>query len=117
MRPVDAAGAVPTRVTVGQQLTHHNGGASALAEDGRSENAFAWTTGQLIYRDQPLGEVAADLTRRFGVSVRTADTATAALRFSGVLVLDNEPDVLRRVEAFAPVEARKTGDAIVLRRR
>ena len=33
-------------------------GPTTLAEDGRAETAFAWTTGQLIYRDQPLGEVA-----------------------------------------------------------
>ena len=60
--------------------------AQALTQAGRAEAAFAWTSGQLVYRDQPLSEVAADLTRRFGVPVRAADAGTAALRFSGVLV-------------------------------
>jgi transmembrane sensor len=80
--------------------------------------AFAWTSGQLIYRDQPLSDVAADLSRRFAVPVRTADAPTAALRFSGVLVTDNESDVLRRLQAFAPLRVEHTADTtIVLRRR
>ena len=37
--------------------------------------------------------------------MRAADAWTAALRFSGVLVTDNEADVLRRLQAFAPVTA------------
>jgi len=81
------------------------------------EAVFAWTSGQLIYRDQPLSEVAADLSRRFAVPVRTADAGTAALRFSGVLVTDREQDVLRRIEAYAPVRVEHSGAAIVLHRR
>jgi transmembrane sensor len=117
VRPVDSPGAQPVRVTVGQQLAHRRGQGTTLAEDGQAETAFAWTTGQLIYRDQPLSEVAADVSRRFGVPVRTADAATASLRFSGVLVLDSAPDVVGRIEAFAPVRARSTADGIVLSRR
>ena len=117
VRPVDSAGARPVRVTVGQQLAHRRGGEMTLAEDSRAEAAFAWTTGQLVYRDQPLDEVAGDVSRRFGVKVRTADASTASLRFSGVLVLDNAPDVMKRIEAFAPVRAQSTDDGVVLRRR
>ena len=117
VRPVDQPGAQPIRVTVGQQLAHRRGGGTTLAEDGRADSAFAWTNGQLIYRDQPLSEVAADVSRRFGVPVRPADAATGALRFSGVLVLDDTSDVVRRIEAFAPVRARATSDGIVLSRR
>ena len=117
VRPADSPGARAIRVTVGQQLAHRRGAATTLADDGRSEAAFAWTTGQLIYRDQPLDEVAADVSRRFGLSVRTADATTGSLRFSGVLVLDDAPAVLRRIEAFAPVRAQRTDDGVVLRRR
>ena len=116
VRPVDQPGAQPLRVTVGQQLAHRRGAGTTLAEDGRAEAAFAWTTGQLIYRDRPLGEVAADVSRRFDVAV-TADPSASSLRFSGVLVLDNAPDVLRRIEAFAPVTAQRTDAGVVLRRR
>ncbi len=117
VRPAGAPQAPATRVTVGQQLAHSQGGESVLTADGLSDSAFAWTTGQLVYRGQPLGEVAADLSRRFATPVRTADADAASLRFSGVLVLDNEPAVLRRIEAFAPVTAVRAADGVILRRR
>lgn len=117
VRPADAPQAQPTRVTVGQQLTHTEGQIGSILKVSDSSAAFAWTSGQLIYRDQPLSDVAADLSRRFAVPVRTADAQTAALRFSGVLVTDSEPDVLRRLQAFTPLRVERTTDAIVLRRR
>jgi len=79
--------------------------------------AFAWTQGQLIYRDEPLSQVAADLSRRYARPVRPADAATGAMRFTGVLVIEDEDAVLRRLEAFAAVKAEPAPDAIVLRRR
>ncbi|THD57813.1 FecR domain-containing protein [Phenylobacterium sp.] len=117
VRPADDLNAAPTRVTVGQELTHTQGQPAQLLKVSDPAAAFAWTGGQLIYRDQPLSEVAADLTRRFGVPVRLADARVGALRFSGVLVTDSEPDVLRRLEAFAPVRVERTSDEIILHRR
>ena len=117
VRPADALQAPPTRVTVGQELTHILGQANEVLKTSDTDQAFAWTSGQLIYRDQPLSEVAADLSRRFGAPVRTADAHTAALKFSGVLVTDNEAAVLRRLEAYAPIHAERARDGIVLRRR
>jgi transmembrane sensor len=117
VRPADALDAQPTRVTVGQELTHTEGQAAQLLKVADPAQSFAWINGQLIYKDQPLSEVAADLSRRFAVPVRTADARTAALRFSGVLVTDNEPDVLRRLAAYAPVRIERTADAIILHHR
>jgi transmembrane sensor len=117
VRAADAPQSQPIRVTVGQELTHTLGQAGQVLKGADPDQAFAWTTGQLIYRDQPLADVAADLSRRFGAPVRTADARTAALRFSGVLVTDSETEVLRRLEAYAPVRAEHAGDGIVLRRR
>ncbi len=117
VRPANALQAPPTRVTVGQEFVHTAGEAGSILKVSDSDQAFAWTGGQLIYRDQPLSEVAADLSRRFGVTIRAADARTAALRFSGVLVTDSESDVLRRLEAYAPVRVERTGDAIVLHHR
>jgi transmembrane sensor len=105
------------RVTVGQQLLLTEGQAGAILKVSDPEAAFAWTSGQLIYRDQPLSEVAADLSRRFAVPVRVADMRTAGLRFSGVLITDSEPDVLRRLQAYAPVRVERTHEAIVLHSR
>lgn len=117
VRPTDAPRAAPTRVRVGQALSHTDGQASQVLKASDPDQAFAWTSGQLIYRDQPLSDVAADLSRRFAAPVRTADARTAALRFSGVLVTDNEADVLRRLQAYAPVRIERAGDAIILHHR
>ncbi|MBS0333121.1 MAG: FecR domain-containing protein [Proteobacteria bacterium] len=117
VRPADRLDAQPTRVTVGQELTHAEGQDAQVLKVADPDAAFAWTNGQLIYREEPLSNVAADLTRRFGVPVRAADARTAALKFSGVLVTDNEADVLRRLAAYAPVRVERTASEIILHRR
>jgi transmembrane sensor len=117
VRPAGSPEAAPTRVAVGEQLTHVEGQPVETLGPAEPATAFAWTNGQLIYRDRPLAEVAGDLTRRFGTPVRPADAQTAALRFTGVLVTDSEADVLRRLEAFAPIRAERVNGAGVLRRK
>ncbi|HEY3947891.1 FecR family protein [Phenylobacterium sp.] len=117
VRPADRLDAQPTKVTVGQELTHAEGQPAQVLKVADPDVAFAWTNGQLIYRDQPLSAVAADLTRRFGTPVRAADARTAALRFSGVLVVDNQADVLRRLSAYAPVRVERTATEIILHHR
>ena len=117
VRPADAPQAAPTRVTVGQELRHTAGEPGSVVQPADTDQAFAWTAGQLIYRDQPLSDVAADLSRRFATPVRTADARTAALRFSGVLVTDDETAVLRRLTAYAPVTVERTEAGVVLHHR
>jgi transmembrane sensor len=116
VRPADAPGAAPTRVAMGQSLTHHDGQRVETLAPAEPDAAFAWTKGQLIYRDRPLSEVAGDLSRRFGSPVRVADASTAAMRFTGVLVTDDEANVLRRLQAFAPIRVDHVAGAVVLRR-
>jgi transmembrane sensor len=117
VRPAASPAAVPARVTVGQQLTHRDGDPHVTISAVEPDNAFAWTQGQLVYHQAPLSEVAADLSRRLPHPVRTADAATAQLPFTGVLVVDNEAAVLRRLEAFAPVTAQTARGEVVLRLR
>lgn len=113
----DAPRAAPTRVTVGQELTYSGGQMGSVLKVSDPDSAFAWTHGQLIYRNTPLSDVAADLSRRFTTPIRTADARTGALRFSGVLVTDNATDVVRRLAAYVPVRVEHTGSAVVLHHR
>ncbi|MDB5418751.1 MAG: hypothetical protein JWP50_2170 [Phenylobacterium sp.] len=115
VRP-EAGAAPPVRVAAGQQLAHRDGAAATQVSPVDPGDAFAWTEGQLIYRDRPLSEVAADLARRFGRPISTADARTGDLRFTGVLVTDDETAVMRRLEGFAPVKAERIRGGIVLRR-
>jgi len=117
VRPAAAPTGPGTRVTAGQQLTHHDGEPVSTLATVAPDAAFAWTTGQLVYRDARLAEIASDLTRHLAVPVRTADAQTADLRVTGVLMVDREPDVLRRLQAYAPISVERRADEIVLKSR
>ncbi|MDE2486131.1 MAG: iron dicitrate transport regulator FecR, partial [Alphaproteobacteria bacterium] len=105
----------PISLTVGEQLTHRDGQTDDRVARVDPNPAFGWTVEQLVYHDRPLSEVATDLSRRFGTRIRPADAATGRIRFTGVLVTDDEGAVLRRLEAFSGVTAERTTRGVVLR--
>lgn len=115
VRPVDEPEAPPTRVSVGEQWSRRDGAAASRLVRVDADDAFGWTEGMLVYHARPLGEVAADLSLRFGASIRPADAQTAAIPFTGVLVTDNQAAVLRRLEAFSGVRAETSGREVILR--
>ncbi|MBS0361399.1 MAG: FecR domain-containing protein [Proteobacteria bacterium] len=75
----------------------------------------SWRTGKLIYRDRPLGEVVADLNQQFARPVVLEDPALARTRVSGVLILDNEEAVTRRLALLAPIKALPSPEGFTLR--
>jgi transmembrane sensor len=101
------------RVPAGYQLVRNAGESGAVIKAVDPDEAFAWRERRLIYHDQPLQTVAADLNRAFAVPVEVRGPARD-LRFSGVLVLDDEAAVIRRLQAFLPVDADRSDGAIVL---
>jgi transmembrane sensor len=117
VRPAGRARTEPTRIARGEQLTHLEGSGRSILASVDPEEAFGWTAGRLVYRDAPLSEVAADLSRRFGGQVLTADSDIAATRFTGVLVLDEQQAVLERLVSLAPVEVERRADGSVMLRR
>lgn len=114
VRPAD--GGETIRLVRGQQLIHPAGGAASIVRTVDPEEVFAWRTRHVVYRDRPLGEVAADLSRYFTTPIRTRDADVGAIRFSGVLVVDSEESVVRRLQVLLPVQAERSAQAIVLRR-
>lgn len=117
VRPVRAGHGSTLRVAAGQRSVHREGEPGGLLIKVSTDDAFGWTQGQLVYRDAPMSEVAADLSRSLGVPVRFADASTARLRFTGVLVVDDPEAVRRHLEAFAPLRVDREGQALVLKRR
>jgi len=107
-----AVGAV--RLIHGQRLDHAAGGASRLSTVN-PEEAFAWRTRRLVYRDRPLSEVVAELNRQFTQDIRLADAAAGRQRVSGVLVLDNEKAVIERLSLLTPVTVAVSDAGFVLR--
>jgi transmembrane sensor len=100
----------------GDQLEHRAGQQVAVVHNVDPEVAFAWRSGDLVYRDQPLKDVVGDLNRYFSTPVRVTGAA-AELKFSGVLVIDTEDAVVRRLEAFLPISVDRSPDAFTLRMR
>lgn len=106
----------PVTLTAGQQFEHRQGAAIATVRAVDPEAAFAWRQGNLVYRDQPLSEVVEDLNRYLNTPIQAVGDA-ADLRFSGVLRLDSEEAVLRRLQAFLPVKIERGPQGVTLKAR
>lgn len=73
-----------------------------------------WREGRLSYSAARYDAVAADLARNLGTRV-AIDDAAAARTFSGVIVIDRDPDVtLRRAGALLELHARRDGGGWLL---
>ena len=107
-----ADGAV--RLVKGQQLIHAPGDGASLVRATDPNAAFAWTSGKLVYRETPLPEVVADLNRYVATPIRV-DPSAASVKVSGVLLVDEETAMIRRLELFAPIVSQKSGGEIVLK--
>ncbi|WP_165184500.1 FecR family protein [Caulobacter soli] len=104
------------RLGEGQELSHQEGATDQAVRATDPDRAFGWTQGRLYYDDTPLAEVAADLSRYGPLKVRVASSAIS-IRVSGVLRQDDQPTMIRRLEAFIPIRARFTRDEVVLEAR
>ncbi|TCS04310.1 FecR domain-containing protein [Caulobacter sp. BK020] len=104
------------RLAKGQQLIHTRGSATSLVRATDPDAAFAWKTGKLVYRETPLAEVVADLNRYVATPLRV-DPSAASVKVTGVLVVDEEAAMIRRLELFAPVVGQHSGGEILLKAR
>ena len=112
---VSSAGDSTQRLTVGRRFRGREGVPGGMIDAVGAEEAAGWRSGRLIYRDQPLSEVVDDLNRYFPEPINVAGAAVANLKFSGVLVMDKEDAVVRRIEALLPVSAERSEGAIVFK--
>jgi transmembrane sensor len=116
VRPNTGLGGRVWRLHPGQRLDTTQGAAAAVALNAADpQQVESWRAGRLIYRDQPLGEVVADLNEQFVKPIALADPALAQIRVSGVLVLDDQAAVIRRLALLAPIKALPSGQGVLLR--
>src|SRR5262249_6080499 len=104
------------RLHPGQRLEHKEGGRAAQITAADPDQALGWRSGRLVYRDQPLAQVVADLNAEFAKPIRVADPALAAAPISGVLILDNEEAVVRRLALLVSAQALPSDDGVILQR-
>ena len=86
----------------GSRLQHHEGATASTVTLVSADDAFSWRSGRLIYRNRPLSEIASDLNR-YGDSQVRVDSPAAGMRFTGVLVIDDQQVMVRRLAALLPI--------------
>ena len=116
VRPAEGASGRAYRLHPGQRLDHMEGATLARVAAAEPQEVLGWRTGRLVYRDQPLREVVADLNQQFAQPIRVEDPALAATPISGVLVLDDQSAVIRRLALLVPIEAVRSDAGVILRR-
>jgi transmembrane sensor len=109
---VDSPRGTATRLEAGRKLVQR-GQARASVSTLSGDQVLSWRDGVLVYRDSPLSEVGEDLSRYFGKPV-TVDAAAGSLRFTGVLQLGDEAQMLKQLEDFVPVRVRRSSTGIAL---
>ena len=114
--PADGAAGRGFRLHPGQRLDHVDGAPGAALSAVDPAQVESWKTGRLIYRDRPLSEVVADLNQQFATPIAIEDPTLAATKVSGVLVLDDEAAVIRRLALLAPIQALPSARGVLLRR-
>jgi transmembrane sensor len=115
VRPTEPGAGQAFRLHAGQRLTHQEGAAGADLSLADASEALSWREGKLVFRDQPLRDVVAELNLHLPRPVRLEDPALGERRVSGVLMLDDEAAALRRMALLAPVTPIASPDGVVLR--
>lgn len=114
VRPADDAPGPAYRLHPGQQLERREGAAATTLRAAAAEAVLGWREGRLVFHDQPLNAVIAELNHQFRRPIRLQDPALGARRVSGVLVLDDEAAVVQRLAWLAPVRPVVSRDSVVL---
>jgi transmembrane sensor len=116
VNPAEGASGHGFRLRPGQRLDHVEGAAEVQLSAVDPAQVGGWRTGRLIYRDRPLSEVVADLNQQFAKPIAIEDASLAQTRVSGVLVVDDQAAVIRRLALLAPIKALPSPQGVLLRR-
>jgi transmembrane sensor len=100
----------------GQEISWTDGQAPVAVRKVNAANAFAWESHRLAYDKAPLSDVIADLNRYVARPIRIADPAIGQMTYTGVLNLEGEDMMLRRIGQVLPVQAVPSAAEIVLQR-
>jgi transmembrane sensor len=114
VRPANAdPSAEPVFLTPGMQLSLGAAKTEAVAHVD-PQATFAWREGRLVYRDQPLTTVVADLNRQFPEQIAIGDPALDKIRITGVIVLDNPQAVTTRLALMLPLRTVSSDRGLLL---
>jgi transmembrane sensor len=101
------------QLSAGDQLVYREGAAADAVRRTDPATALAWREGYLVYEDAPLSEVIGDLNRYFPNRVALKDAAAGQRRFSGVLKIDSEDGIVRKLTEILPLVAERAQDGSI----
>lgn len=116
VRPQNGGIGKAFRLRPGQRLDHTEGASKARVIAAAPAEVLAWRTGRLVYREQSLADVVADLNQQWATPISIVDPTLAATPVSGVLILDNQEAVIRRLALLVPIIAVRSEAGLVLQR-
>lgn len=116
VRPQASAAGQTYLLTAGERLAIGQGGAESVRMVDPQET-FSWRSGRLVYRNQPLQDVVADLNREFSQRIEIGDPALARIPITGVIVLDDPQAVATRLSLMLPVKAVPSAQGLTLIRK
>lgn len=116
VRPSDGSQGRAFRLHPGQRLDHLEGAAEVQIAAANPDEVLGWRAGRLIYRGQSLAEVVSDLNQQFVTPIRIEDPSLLNTPISGVLVLDDQASVIRRLALLVPISAVRSERGVILRR-
>jgi transmembrane sensor len=90
-------------ISAGNMLTHSEVTGLTTVAQVDPADALAWRKGYLVYRNAPLSRIVGDLNRYYPARVGFADDKASVMRFSGVLRLDSETELLGHLSRFLPL--------------
>jgi transmembrane sensor len=101
------------RVEAGQRLLASGSPLRAEYASIAADDVAGWRAGRLIFHDEPLSLVAAQIGLQSGVTV-TVDAAIAERRFSGVLVMGDGSQLAARLAEIMGLAVQPRGDSLHL---
>ncbi len=107
----------PRTLGPGDQMVWIEGQAAAPTHNIDPNLAFDWENHRIVYDHTPLSDVVTDLNRYVDRPIRLIPTNLGELTFTGVLTLDSEARMIKRLQEALPVQAQALPAEIVLKPR
>jgi transmembrane sensor len=107
---------IDKHLIAGNQLSYSESSGLGQLQTAEANQITAWVNGQLIFKRTPLSEVAAELERYHAVQFSFTDSKLAQETLSGTFDAADIDPFLHALETILPVQAKRNGQQILLRR-
>lgn len=101
-------------VRPGEQVQVHGDGRVALIKNVPLDRYFGWTDGRLVFRDTPLDEVVAQISRWYDVDVRLTAGAVRSLPVTVAFEHQSAGEAVRSVAMLVGLAVSQTGGTYTL---